>query len=91
MSKDKAARIAARARETVNDGEPVWSRETIAKDIRRAIAYAVRKERERCVKCVQDAANCKIIATSGLAAMRVMEQVAIEAIVNEAKRPSRRK
>lgn len=52
MSKDQAARIAERARETVNDGEPVWSRETIAKDIRRAIAYAVRKERERCVKCI---------------------------------------
>lgn len=52
MSKDQAARIAERARETVNDGEPVWSRETIAKDIRRAIRTAVRKERERCVKCV---------------------------------------
>lgn len=51
MSKDQAARIVERARETVNDGEPVWSRETIAKDIRRAIASAVRKERERCVKC----------------------------------------
>lgn len=52
MSKDQAARIAERARETVNDGEPVWSRETIAKDIRRAITTAVRKERERCVQCI---------------------------------------
>ena len=54
MSKDQAARIAERARETVNDGEPVWSRETIAKDIRRAIASAVRKERERCVEIVKE-------------------------------------
>jgi hypothetical protein len=56
-----------------------------------AIRRAVKAERERCVKCVQDAANCKIIATSGLAAMRVMEQVAIEAINTPAKRPSKRK
>jgi len=54
VSKDQAARIAERARETVNDGEPVWSRETIAKDIRRAITAAVRKERARCVGIVDD-------------------------------------
>ena len=63
MSKqDQAARIAEKAREIVNDGEPVWSRETIAKDIRRAITAAVRKERERCVK-VAKSAECPLMHT----------------------------
>jgi hypothetical protein len=70
---------------------PEVHRGNCANRIRLAIRRAVKAERERCVKCVQYAANCKIIATSGLAAMRVMEQVAIEAINTPAKRPSKRK
>jgi len=78
--KDAAARIAEKY---IPGGVvllPEVHQENCATRIRRAINSAVRKERERCCVCVQDAANRKIIATSGLAAMRVMEQVSIEAI-----------
>lgn len=46
MSKDQAARIAEKA---LGDYEHDTSH--LARSIRRAITSAVRKERERCVKC----------------------------------------
>ena len=49
MSKDQAARIAEKA---LGDYEHDTSH--LARSIRRAITSAVRKERERCVKCVAD-------------------------------------
>ena len=52
MSKDQAARIAERAWESAEAMIDVFWQKNLRKAIRRAIASAVRKERERCLAAV---------------------------------------
>ena len=90
--KDAASRIADMTRETEYSGEPAWSRERIARDIRSAISRAVKSERERCVKCVWNASEL-----DGSSTMRELERQRvcgniIKAINTPAtKRPSRKR
>ena len=51
MSKDQAAKIVASVCLDPNT-EPVGAEVKLQRLIRRAISSAVRKERERCVKCI---------------------------------------
>ena len=56
MSKDQAARIDRATKWAERAARENWPTERIARYYRRAISAAVRKERERCVQCVDDAA-----------------------------------
>ena len=66
MSKDQAARIAEKEypvdkwSSAEERGYAMSMRPTLEKRIRRAIRTAVRKERERCVACVDD---CKMVGS----------------------------
>jgi hypothetical protein len=54
VSKDQAARIVLAAFTVREDGRSFYTRPQLEGRIRRAIASAVRKERERCARCAFD-------------------------------------
>jgi hypothetical protein len=72
VSKDQAARIVLAAFTVREDGRSFYTRPQLEGRIRRAIASAVRKERERCVKCAEAEAVAAVNGRRFVSAYRIM-------------------